>query len=662
MIEPGTPRPIRGRTLVISNVIERMGFGLLLAALAGLGLWLTAADQGAAEDMGARGRRPVAGRQLAETVRGGRAALGGEGWIDGGVEASPEAILDESATRCIELRVVDLDAHPVAALVLVTQPSWPRSADRRELRVGEDGSADLCLPIGTDVAIDAWTDDGRWGRATVWIESDGDALYGSGDTLRIAVFETFVVGGRVVDASGAPVVGASLVVSRFTGEQLEGRPLYSGENENVELTGEAAHLSDADGRFEIGVGVMGLYQIRAEHPDHEMRTGGPFAARPGERVELELALGTAGHFRGVVQHAGSPVANARLGIRTQDGRYQGQETGPDGEFDFSSLAVSEPFDVEFGKDDFVTRTLTQVRVGDYTLELDAGASVRVYVHLARELEGCMDPPPAQDVLARMVDLDHRPWIAVNASQDGFNRCEGETDDTARPVELRSLPAGLTRITAEAFGVRVWTDVTLIGGQTTEVTLRLGLDSAAGMVLTTFARPPEAPATDIGPAIVLFGEPALGAETLGAGGSADRVCNLLPPGRYDTLGRLAGRFEAHGTVEVFGGRVTAHHLVLSALALDEPDEEPIPENEGREDYCRAPFEVTWTLEELLVHRVDAGAVGVLPGDAIVAVDAALGTAPVDLAEALNGPRGAFSFELRRPDGTRARVTSTRTGCE
>jgi len=117
------------------------------------------------------------------------------------------------------------------------------------------------------------------------------------------------------------------------------------------------------------------------------------------------------------------------------------------------------------------------------------------------------------------------------------------------------------------------------------------------------------------------------------------------------------------VEVFGGRTTEQHLVLEPLPPDEtPGTDAPPEDPDEEQDCSPPFDILWSSDELVVRLVDPGVVEVLPGDRITAVDGAESDDPTMMDLALYGPPGPLGIEVTRPDGTRARVMTTRARCE
>lgn len=130
--------------------------------------------------------------------------------------------------------------------------------------------------------------------------------------------DTGVVAGRVIDASGAPIVGADVRLTRLDREL--GPLSYSSMRST---------LSKADGSFRFEKVAASAWLIDARDEQRYLRN--PYRlsiTRERERIErLELTLEPASAIEGVVtDEAGQPLAG--VGVAIGDGGLQGKEVDP----------------------------------------------------------------------------------------------------------------------------------------------------------------------------------------------------------------------------------------------------------------------------------------------------------------------------------------------
>jgi hypothetical protein len=142
--------------------------------------------------------------------------------------------------------------------------------------------------------------------------------------VRISLMSEARVRGRVLDRSGRPVAGASVMVTENPATHL--------------VCNLAIGRSDSRGRFDLGGLSAGVQlKVEAEHPDLGRGLARPFALSAGAARELDVRLGRGGFVRGTVRWddhtpaAGAAVwglVKGRLALVTQasaEGRY---EIGP----------------------------------------------------------------------------------------------------------------------------------------------------------------------------------------------------------------------------------------------------------------------------------------------------------------------------------------------
>jgi protocatechuate 3,4-dioxygenase beta subunit len=155
---------------------------------------------------------------------------------------------------------------------------------------------------------------------------------------------------RVVDADGAPVKQASVVVEPKEGEGL----------------GEQGGVTDADGRTRVGPLAPGAWVATLKQEPKPMEVGGgarvliagqetrleatarPFTVREGETVELAMTRPITTTVVGVVTDAAGPVAGAQVGLQPEGeprfgvpGSPYSARTDRDGRYRIPDLAAGK---------------------------------------------------------------------------------------------------------------------------------------------------------------------------------------------------------------------------------------------------------------------------------------------------------------------------------
>lgn len=147
------------------------------------------------------------------------------------------------------------------------------------------------------------------------------------------------IAGRVVDASGAPVEGATVSAGRMvfgTGSSTEapGRMGPPGA-QNVRRA-----ATDARGEFRIsGVGA-GELTLVADHEERGRSAGVIVPGSTDPTVGVELRLAAFGALEGTVTADGKPAMNVFISTQSQTspGMIFGVATGPDGKYRYDKLA------------------------------------------------------------------------------------------------------------------------------------------------------------------------------------------------------------------------------------------------------------------------------------------------------------------------------------
>ena len=242
------------------------------------------------------------------------------------------------------------------------------------------------------------------------------------------------IAGVLVDASGAPVVGATLVARPEDGS--ESPPTV---------------VSDDAGRFLLRSLVAGKYQVvPVAHPRRTMPdVPVPVELGAADVTDLRVVLAATGEVRGTLQdEKGRPITGAELSLRTTHGMQQAI-AGDDGGFVFASAAVGDSaFAVSLGGAPL--RVLAHARVvvaaGVTTrADLVTSAPTGTITGVLRDGKGA----PVPDALVEI-----RPEGASAAGRPMLERVGGERPrrtDAAGNFTLAGLPEAAYTVVAYRVG-------------------------------------------------------------------------------------------------------------------------------------------------------------------------------------------------------------------
>lgn len=611
----------------MSSTVERAALGLVLFALGAAGWWTRyGAGEGPAEPAraAARPRRARAEHDPASV----RSSALDAAWTseDGGAELDP---VGDDDLVCWTVRTVDPRGAPLAALVLVVAQG--RDGAAREVRTaGDTGQAEVCTLAYTELWVDAWADDGAWGRVATWIEGPEDLDDPSDPappvTVEVMLAAPPAVVGRVVDARGAPVAGVRVeLVDHWGGDVRECR-----SPRTLDVTGREAWHSDADGRFELPIGVLGYFRVCADAPGFVPVGSAPFPARPGGRTEVELVLAPAVELRGLVAHRGRPVRVAHVYADWEGGSaHVGSE---DGTFAFGGLPADARVDVYVAADGFVAHTFAQLAPGEHRLELERGGTLEVQVDVARELATC--------------DAAGAPRLVVHVRTPEGELLAQHGTDAPDPIVIPDLPAGPLSVRAWATGAWAEAEVDVEAGATSRARLRLAPDIEQGILrLTVTGR---GDLTGPLPAVRITRDDALEIVDVLQG---DVHCTALPPGRY-RLHAYTDHLAGEGMADV---RAAARTDVTLHLGPGEPPADRAWWEPGGGHFCEVPFSTVRIDERTYVAAAAPSVAGLLPGDELLLPD--------DDPYLEGGREGSLArFAVRRGDGTVQQLAVPRTRCE
>lgn len=540
---------------------------------------------------------------------------------------------------CFDVHTVDRAGHPIAgARVLATTRDEP--PHRAQAQSGPDGVATVCVPSGSEAAVDARDDQGRWGRAVWWEERGwGEAESGS---RTVVLFEPFAIQGRVIDERGAPIPGAVLYVRT-------GRPRGSQRfNENGTLTGQLDWTSDADGRFAIPIGVLGLYTLHAQDGVHLPANEGPIAARPGEVAQVSLVLRDAAVLRGTVSERGRRIRGAYVGAEGQ-----AVYTDAQGAFTLDRLEPGRRYVVHIEAEGFGPLTTEPLDPGTHHFELERAGTLRIRSRVVGALRECL--PSALPPVDRE-GVQHPAAAEVEAWRGDEELAWGSIPDVRHPLLLSDVPPGDVDIKLDALGFTTELRATSRSGAVTEIDATLALPDGFG-VLVIRADPPPAPDEELRVAAEAF----QGHARYGERG----LCLAAPAGRHPIVVAGGGR-EGYGNVTVVAGTITDVQVTLATpppvilleeIAFEGPREGCVPR-------------VTWARhgDSWIVVQAAPGTPVLLPGDRLLAADGERPREAPSFPINLRGPpsspqlagRDGTTVEVlvERPDGTTARALLTR----
>ncbi len=160
---------------------------------------------------------------------------------------------------------------------------------------------------------------------------------GSGGAAQLEELECVLdeapgVRGRVLSVDG-PVAGARVSLHESYPDGL--LVLRNGFRMRFRQQGELEDVTDADGRFLLGLSSDAEFVLRAEAPGFAAAEWGPFH---GPQAEIEVVLGRGGAIEGRVLVArGEDPTGTIVGIHCGDGAPRTRRVGPDGRFRFEGL-------------------------------------------------------------------------------------------------------------------------------------------------------------------------------------------------------------------------------------------------------------------------------------------------------------------------------------
>lgn len=291
-----------------------------------------------------------------------------------------------------------------------------------------------------------------------------------GGRLRLPVARGGTLRGRVLDAAGAPVVGAEL---RLGGGERLTKEL--GLPEGVSLNPRRGTTrSGVDGRFELAGQAprRGQVRLRASHPEHPANSSEPFEfARLGEERELDITLRAGATLTGTLRVDGEPAA-LRLYWNAHDTsgwtrandhgayRLQGLQAGP---VSLRPRLEGEDEDIPRAEDREVLAIDDGALVEDFDLAR-GGARIR-----GRVLDTRGEPVAGADVTAWVSDEEQ--WAgALEAECDGEGRFELAVPDVPG-LEFELFASSGPR-QAQAHAVRAGAELVLVLPELATLRLRV----------------------------------------------------------------------------------------------------------------------------------------------------------------------------------------------
>ncbi len=323
----------------------------------------------------------------------------------------------------LELQVPDGTSTPdELQLVLLRQVPLPAVPQPEFLTATvEDGNARVSLAeTGTfDVHVRGFGGLAAWRERGVEVPADGEL------TLRVDLRPGAVVRGRVLDAAGRPLAGAT-VISR-TDLPLA---VTLGGGEQARELGAPVTLTGADGRFVLEGVTPGRIQLRAGAPGHaphwfeaESRTQASGAEAQLDTGELTVQLDAQARVAGSALYGdGTPANDAWVIISINDEQqrpryYQEGRVDLNGRFEMDELPAGPGVALAFSERHssgpplaFRGLVLTAGATETVEFELGAAAPAAGTVNSAR-IEGRLQAADGTPVVGRAI-------FAMRANSDG----------------------------------------------------------------------------------------------------------------------------------------------------------------------------------------------------------------------------------------------------
>jgi len=535
-----------------------------------------------------------------------------------------------------------VDSAPVAGAELLFEHGSATRAVRTDaegrFRYEAQAAGPHTLAIVTADGFLPWAPE--WGHSPIRFEARAARRIGDVIVYLVPAIEYL---GVVTDARDRPVPGArARVLGNFAGEQAL-VPLAE------------THVSDREGHFTFHAPDDAV--VEAHHPDHgRARAVVDFAAQVSHRVLLRLGTADAGmtadqQIAGLVIDAtDQPVADALVRAFADRAEEPGPETParataqgatePDGTFTLRGLDHG-PHTVIVTAAGHRTETREGIASGTRHLVVQLGSELRIR---GRVLDGNSDTPvPAFSVAAqRVVGAIERQTAAVLSVYDADGR-----------FEIGGLGRGTHEVIVTAHGrAPAHTEAITLGAgarEPAEITVRLGRGgSISGDVVTGDGSPIEGARVSVegylgdGSSAVPLVQSALtdvrGRFSLGGIAAGQRSVTVAAAGHHGRI--LSG-------LAVIAGRDHGVHVELTPTRRGE---EPGLELFGIGAVLRAEGDAI--VIRGLVEGGGAAEVGLVEGDAIVAIDGVLasGLGFDGAIQRIRGPEGSsVRLRLRRLDG-------------
>ena len=277
--------------------------------------------------------------------------------------------------------------------------------------------------------------------------------------LRIVLRPTARVAGRVIDADGKPVAGATVGVFE------DARGFSSSRSMGADPKQE---IADDEGGFVFADVPPGAFGLSAEAPRHQSAELRGLEVKPGQElagVEIVLPAGAAVEGR-VLSPEGSPVANARVAVA---------EASRGGTFSFSSQRAGTDADGHY--------RIEGIAPGPHTLQAQAEGYRRAVrdVEAKGETRGVdFQLDRGLEVSGRVIDTAGNSFAGAvvflagtvhdsrvtDSQEDGSFRIAGLDNGQ---YSLRASPRGLDSVSADGSAE---TAVTLAGAPVSGIELRI----------------------------------------------------------------------------------------------------------------------------------------------------------------------------------------------
>ncbi len=247
-----------------------------------------------------------------------------------------DVVLEPGLPLRIELVDAFTDTAVAGAHVGITSSSWSQPFATSD----EEGAFELWIADGCNASFVVEAA----GYAPMRVRWDVDAA-GSWPPLRLPLFGYAFVEGRVVDESGAPVEGLWFTTLTTADDSdgasrrrvelgvQDGRdPASLPDDLRCQVEDGLERPSDDAGCFSVAVipGADSLY-VAAWPEGYVPVRSDPFVlSRPGERIEVELALARGASIRGRALYNGNPVRLGSVHFRHDDGRSGAARVDRDG--------------------------------------------------------------------------------------------------------------------------------------------------------------------------------------------------------------------------------------------------------------------------------------------------------------------------------------------